>query len=125
MTYICADSLVFFVEDKDAQVNKIYFTNFAGSSSGDIVVKRSAVLNLSMEENNVLAISVYPNPAANEIFLETESELSFRMYNVSGQIVKSGTTASRINVSDLPEGMYILQMNVNGSLQIERILVRP
>ena len=60
-----------------------------------------------------IPFSVYPNPAVDEIQLniETTDSTMYRILSTSGVELKmDSATNSRINVSDLPTGLYVLQV---------------
>jgi hypothetical protein len=66
---------------------------------------------LSLEKE--IPFSVYPNPAVDEIRLnmETSETAMYRIVSTSGVELKMDTAKNaRINVSDLPSGLYILQV---------------
>ncbi|WP_339835217.1 S8 family serine peptidase [uncultured Maribacter sp.] len=72
-----------------------------------------------LETFNTLSIdseipfSVYPNPAVDEIQLniETTDSTVYRIVSTNGVELKmDSATNSRINVSDLPTGLYVLQI---------------
>ncbi|MFC2114549.1 PKD domain-containing protein [Bacteroidota bacterium] len=82
------------------------------------------VTGAGFEENNLLTdIRAYPNPFSDyieiELNLQTSSELSFQLYDISGQLVYSGETANyksgvvkeRITVDQLAKGFYVLKIN--------------
>ena len=59
-------------------------------------------------------LSVFPNPAVNsiQIKLGRTQNLSYRIINYAGQLVKKGkTTGNEINISHLRPGMYLLEAN--------------
>ena len=59
-------------------------------------------------------LSLYPNPAFDEISISTEERLSdIRIYNTSGQLIKvvsNAENATKIDVADLPTGMYFVKV---------------
>lgn len=62
---------------------------------------------------DTVPFSVYPNPAMDEIQLniETSDTAMYRIVSTSGAELKMGfANTARINVSDLPSGLYILQI---------------
>ncbi len=60
-------------------------------------------------------ISVFPNPVANILNIDSDVEIeSFDLYSNFGQKVMSGQYANRIDVSALPSGQYMLVLN-NGN----------
>ena len=65
-------------------------------------------------------IKVYPNPAANFIYVKSSLNLQnidFEIYDINGRIVRSGKELFNqqlsINISDISSGIYILNINNN------------
>ncbi|MFX0555935.1 S8 family serine peptidase [Maribacter sp. CXY002] len=66
-----------------------------------------------MSFDDDLNFTVYPNPAVNEIILNTEvsDEAMYSIVSTSGIELKTGDAKdARINVSDLATGLYIIQI---------------
>jgi hypothetical protein len=60
-------------------------------------------------------VEIYPNPAKTILFIKTEdnSLSQYQIYNSIGQVLKQGKlTEKSIDVSDLPKGIYFIQLNV-------------
>ena len=78
-----------------------------------------------IEENDDVAISIYPNPAHDYIRVETMCTSSVQridLYDVTGQKVLS-STESEINVSTLPEGVYFVTVFNENKKFVERIII--
>jgi dTDP-4-dehydrorhamnose reductase len=61
-------------------------------------------------------ISVYPNPFAESIIVNTTSEGKVTVYDLSGRVVLSATVQAgenKINTSTLNKGVYILKQGLN------------
>lgn len=61
--------------------------------------------------------SIYPNPVKNELnlaFTETPADTDIAIYDVTGRQVLSQKLSNVINVSSLPDGMYILKIGSTG-----------
>lgn len=87
--------------------------NFALSGTGSNWVGNSTLSTAETGATN-LSFTVAPNPAADFITIRglKDSE-GFKMYSMSGQLVKTGNAGkrnSRIDVTDLARGMYIIQI---------------
>jgi len=82
------------------------------------------VLGLSEEDQDMVEVKVYPNPASTEIYVDlTESSIqveNLRIVSITGQVLNHSRNAYRINVSALSEGLYILQIELAGGEQISR-----
>ena len=69
---------------------------------------------VGIEENNLNVISVYPNPANDRIFLNTNVFETFEIYNVNGKLVQTINAhpgENAISLNNLANGMYIIKSN--------------
>lgn len=75
-------------------------------------------IGTSVEQLSNTSIKVFPNPFSNEISIKLDSpgDYILRITNGTGQIVYSANilVSSTHNVSNLPNGMYILSLSKNG-----------
>lgn len=55
-------------------------------------------------------IQVYPNPASDVIYIDGVEATEVRVYNVTGQLLKTVKGTNDINVSDLSTGTYLLRV---------------
>ncbi|KAB2814673.1 T9SS type A sorting domain-containing protein [Phaeocystidibacter luteus] len=84
---------------------------------------------VSIDEELLENWSPSPNPATSFITLpELTEEYEVRLMNIAGQTVAdlevAENTQTRLNVSDLPAGVYMLQILSNGaSIATERVIV--
>jgi hypothetical protein len=72
---------------------------------------------------------IYPNPAKNTIFINTEANkgVSFiRITSMSGQILfeTDKMTESFINISNYKPGLYIVELTVDQSIEREKIVIK-
>ena len=79
---------------------------------------------LSMEEENLSNVSIFPNPATD--FAQITGDLSFTsysIYNISGQQVLSGAIDdNKIEVLSLTSGVYFLNLKGDGGRQVLRLI---
>jgi WD40 repeat protein len=74
--------------------------------------------------------NVYPNPAASSLFIaldgEQNGDVTIKVMDLQGKqmLVSTTSVASNveINVNSLPAGVYILNIETNGVLQIARFV---
>ncbi|NMH27505.1 T9SS type A sorting domain-containing protein [Flavobacterium silvaticum] len=68
---------------------------------------------LSVAQNQVEKILVYPNPASNVLSIQNlpQGNPEIRIVNNLGQVLKTERNATSIDVSDLKMGSYFLQIN--------------
>ena len=64
------------------------------------------------EDENLLAITIYPNPTDNTLFIiGNESPIAVSIYNVLGKEVLSIKNTNNINVQALPSGVYTIRIS--------------
>ena len=95
------------------------------SNPKEVIVDEDIVLAAyfeftSVDENGMGAVSLYPNPANDKLFLEgLKEECEISIYNTMG--TKVNTTMlqgdSEINVSDLPSGLYLVRIGDRRTLK--------
>ncbi|GAB4158542.1 MAG: hypothetical protein Tsb0033_11900 [Winogradskyella sp.] len=83
---------------------------------------------LSIDENNQNTVSIYPNPANTVLNINfsdnlISDETVMSIYNIRGQLIKSiskttDSNFSKINISDLNSGFYILRIDSEGGKKI-------
>ncbi|OEJ98930.1 hypothetical protein A8C32_07005 [Flavivirga aquatica] len=76
-----------------------------------VTAQYESLLSIPNSEKDILKI--YPNPVKNKINIEVNEVtqiLNYQILNLSGKIIKSGTTEKIIEVSSLTEGIYILKI---------------
>lgn len=89
---------------------------------------------LSLNETSLLSseafekanISIYPNPVSSLLNLQTElSDFNYTIYTIEGKIVKQGKSTiseSSVDVSSLTSGIYLVEIESNGSKSVQKII---
>ncbi|WP_083476273.1 GEVED domain-containing protein [Lacinutrix mariniflava] len=69
-------------------------------------------------------ISVYPNPVkGNMLYVKSNIEsLPFTIVNMLGQQVAKGTATHGVDVANLQAGLYMIQFNVNNTLETRKFI---
>ena len=90
------------------------------------------MIRKSIETNETMTITSYPNPAVNELRITVPSnwqskKLSIELYNVNGQLasktqIASGSQTETLNVSKLSSGIYIVKANCGAETATQRIV---
>ena len=66
----------------------------------------------SIEDEHLFAISIYPNPTSNTLFITgNETPITVSIYNVLGKEVLSIKNTNNINVQALPSGVYVIRIS--------------
>ena len=80
--------------------------------------------NLSVEDENLLTISIYPNPVIDKLFIQGLSDATkVSIYNILGKEVLSIKNTNNINVQALPRGMYVIRIS-DGMHQTNRKFIK-
>ncbi|WP_299105860.1 GEVED domain-containing protein [uncultured Tenacibaculum sp.] len=90
------------------------FTTFGVTSAGD-----------PLRNEPALDLVAFPNPASDnvQVKLASKSEMSYRIVNIIGRVVKAGRlNGNNINVSDLNTGAYILEVNDGQKLLTTKLI---
>jgi len=65
----------------------------------------------SVDDQNQLDISIYPNPTNDKLFIQGLSSSSrVSIYNVLGKLVLSQTISKEIDVNNLQSGIYVIKI---------------
>ena len=104
-----------------------------GNRKGGLYYYSSHSVISSVKENTETRadFKVYPNPASHNINIYSSEGLrSYQLVNIMGQIIESENNLSAlkysmIDVSLLPEGMYLLRLeNKVGGISTQKIIIR-
>mgnify|MGYP004512331185 CR=1 FL=1 len=88
------------------------------------VINEAAVLSAAESTVADLKISIYPNPASDFIIINAKKEVTVKIYSISGALVKQGKTMhQRMNISDLQNGNYIVQIGSDGEQQKLKLII--
>lgn len=84
---------------------------------------KSVTDNLSNTHFTKLEVSVYPNPASDVIFINTQKEATVALHDISGRLIKTQNYAtSGISISDLNKGIYMLEITIDGITTVKKII---
>lgn len=83
--------------------------------------------NLSVKENNIAGLKVYPNPVTNgKLFITTDAnvEKTVAIYDVLGKQVVNTTATEFVNVSNLKGGVYIVKITEEGKTATRKLVIK-
>jgi hypothetical protein len=83
-------------------------------------------LGVGVEEvMNDAAISIYPNPADDVLYINSTTAISsFQLYNGVGQLCYAATNSNAINVAGLPGGLYVLRVMAGTYSYTQKVLIK-
>jgi len=77
----------------------------------------------SVEDQNQLDISIYPNPTSDIVFIDGNySQLKVVIYDILGKQVMKESITNSIDISQLEKGVYILQLSDGAKVTTKRII---
>ncbi len=94
----------------------------------DLILPSAFTVTLlnALSQQSAQQAKVYPNPATDRVWVESEAELQLRFYDMSGKLVLEQHTApgrSSIQLNGLERGVYILESN-GLTRKTERLIIR-
>ena len=126
---------LFFVCDDDAgSSSNAYFRNvkiYEGSCQGSNATVNSAAgsIQAQIANDGEYDLSIYPSPVQSQLNVEIEGAKGYiagSIHDLSGKQVWSGSVQeqSRIEVSQLPSGMYLFQVQMEDGSRLTRRVVK-
>jgi type IX secretion system substrate protein len=114
------------------KINDPFTTPFASSGfdldAVGVINQASAKMALDANEIKPIGIefSMYPNPATDVVFLNTEKEIAVVVYDLSGRVVKKLPKGNykEIIVSDLNSGTYLFEVSIDDEVIVKRVIVK-
>ncbi len=98
---------------------------YATGNSLPVVV--TAVTGVDAVDENEVAFGIYPNPVENVMNINTNAaSYEYQLINSIGQVVISGKAEgnTKINVSEMNNGVYFLKVVANGNTSIEKVIIK-
>src|SRR5690606_26676946 len=108
----------------DTSINCPYIDSLKLMNTFHVPVSQITDVNeITNQQNN---ITVYPNPARQYVTVDIEKikkNASISMYDIHGREVKNIETnqaKTTIDISDLPNGVYMMRLNLDGVIYTKR-----
>jgi len=76
---------------------------------------------LIVEEDNLL---VYPNPANSTLFIASNDLKQIEVYNMTGELVSVEFNTNRMEVSNLPNGLYVFRLTTSTGKTNKTIIIQ-
>ncbi len=112
------------------KINDPFTTPFASSGfdldAVGVINQASGFRKKTANENEKALLSIYPNPATDVIFLNTDKETTVVVYDLTGRIVKnlSNGNHKEISISDLNTGTYLFEISTDNEKIVKKVMVR-
>ena len=83
------------------------------------------VTELSIDDINTIDVNIYPNPTTGVVYVDVETSFDAVIYNYQGQVVKKlYDNNDYIDMSDLNEGMYFVEVKTKDNVIVKKVLVK-
>ena len=129
--YVTATDFFSYTSGKIYDRTGAYVDTFATASAPEAIgmYYNQVTGLLSFFEQKESRLSIYPNPATNHFSIDTDLtvESSIQIVNYSGQLVKEinqSIISNQIDISDLKSGIYFVNILINGSVSIEKLIIQ-
>lgn len=108
---------------------KIRFTNIVNSNVGFRIddIKLVGEKNLATQDIKKDNISIYPTIVSNgiiNIISNNDSIKTVKIYDTSSKLVLQTQSKNEINVSQLPKGVYIINIEEQGKTESKKIIIK-
>ena len=80
--------------------------------------------SLSIDENELSEILIYPNPTSGRIYFEGNTANSIEVYSLQGKLLKRYAEPGSYIDLDLSSGLYILKLLNEGKFHIQKLIVK-
>ena len=120
--------------DKHASLSSDGGNTWTSSSSvlrfRSVAYGKYAPLAVDDDLQGAFGIQVYPNPASEvlNIKLNNAQKATFKIFDLAGKLVKESSSSDQlaeINISSLPKGVYILNINTGKESVNKKIIKKP
>ena len=81
--------------------------------------------NLGTGEHTKQNIVLYPNPATDYLYVNTDKQATVKMYDMAGRLIKNQSyTTSGVGISELNPGMYVVEITIDNATSVQKIIKR-
>ena len=101
----------------------------ASNEGGENTTCKNLFFETGISENNLnqIPIRISPNPASEYLFIQSDAQINFAqisIYDIAGRELKTFSDISKILISDLAAGNYLLKcITVNGEVVVNEFCV--
>tara|TARA_B100001094_G_scaffold182382_2_gene176784 strand:- start:2599 stop:3711 length:1113 start_codon:yes stop_codon:yes gene_type:complete len=132
-SYIIDNNRCYFVKDYNNNIWRIIFTNFEGTTSGNIEFNTELIGSINSLENDLQkSFKIYPNPASSDvnIIYETNRDVALEIHDLNGRRIfntilqKQDFSTVNIPLYNFNKGIYIISIidNENNLLRDKLII---
>lgn len=115
---VCGDSA------QSCQNDSVYRYSYNSTSSNMIYVNvKNSTTGITNYNTKNSTIKIYPNPASNKITIDANDVVDVKLFDVVGKQISSAKQ-NQIDVSNLTEGVYFMQVKTTSTTITQKIIVQ-
>ena len=130
-----ADSLVYFVQNRQGQIWKMIFTDFGGAANGNYYfIKEQQIVSVN-EISNIQTFAVYPNPAHDVVRVVLTSKqnenANAAIYDMNGRLISNteielfgNLQTIDLSVNGITPGVYQLVIRTGNEQKVNRLVIQ-
>lgn len=104
--------------------NRVYVTSNGGQSEMIVVTQQGRPTGIDeiVDDNQLI---IYPNPADQEVFINTNKNGKLSVYNQSGQKVidfNLETGKNKLNIGNFSSGIYLFRIVTDNKIIIKKVV---
>ncbi|MCK9291827.1 MAG: T9SS type A sorting domain-containing protein, partial [Bacteroidales bacterium] len=131
--YTCGTRINSMLIDKSSNKSNLFVANELALTILEI---DSEVGTTEINSNTNLQTQIAPNPASSiaylDINLPSHNKVEAKLYNLNGQLVKtlvnqefmSGRLQLELDISNVPAGVYMVEVNTNEHRKTEKLIIK-
>lgn len=117
--FIAQDSILIFNGTFSDGVSRENFAYWVMTFNLNDLIRGSAVA--TQEVDRLADINIYPNPSSDDVYIECDEHLEWKLLDIGGAILKNGD-GTIIDLSPYPASMYILSIQAKNGLVYKKII---
>ncbi len=82
-----------------------------------------ATMGIEQTKNKEAEVSIYPNPAADKVYIETTGIIESKLFDLLGKEIIN-TQKKEVDVSNLQDGIYFLSVKTSSGVLTKKIIVQ-
>ncbi len=128
-----SQSVKYFFEDRTIIANQKYYYRLKQKDFDGSFEYSKIVVILTKVDRSTFVGEFFPNPTTQdwtrlELMLEKESDVSIRIFNLNGDQLRSIKEYGlkddiEFSTRDIPNGVYPVEINVNGEIYFRKLVV--
>jgi len=97
-------------------------TNGAGNNTVTKTAYISVSLGNDIKDLNGSMISYYPNPAKDQLFIDSDKAFRVKLFSMTGKLLIDLSNKKEVSLTSLSKGLYILQIETDGKIITDKII---